>query len=95
MSEITPILGIIIGFAGLFGWTRQALSLRLEKLEAQMAQFPSRSELRVLVDDKLAPQKVENATLARRLDELQDQAAALDEKVDRLLEICVKLSHEK
>jgi predicted nuclease with TOPRIM domain len=81
--------------AGLVAWLYRLLHKRMDQMEIDVLKRPDRSEIRTLMSDKLAPIQVEYHSLNNRLDTLSKDNSRLNDKVDRLLEICTKLAHER
>lgn len=92
---ILALLAAFSAIVGLFGWSYKSLRARMYEMEIEVLKRPERSEIRTLMTDKLEPLQVEYRALTNRLDELKRENHKLNDKVDRLLEICTKLAHDK
>lgn len=93
--ELGLLISGILGLVGLFGWSHKTMRERINSLQAQANQRISEPEVRLLIDDKLAPHRVEYIALSQRLGELRDFYRDLDHKLDLVLEICSKIKHDR
>lgn len=78
--------------AGLVAWLYRLLHKRMDQMEIDVLKRPDRSEIRTLMSDKLAPLQVEYINLSNRMEDLRRENHKINDKVDRLLEICGKLA---
>lgn len=94
-NSIEALFGLAAAFVGLFGWSHNGLTKRLTKVEDEIADKPDISEIRLLVEDKLAPQKLELHLMHSSIDDLRASYRALDKKLDKVLDICTRIQNGK
>lgn len=78
-----------LGFCGvllsLFGWSHNNLSKRLDKLAIDLQARKTDADIRVLINDKIEPYRVELKNLSKQLDIISHQYADLDRKIDSVI----------
>lgn len=89
------IIAAVTGLMGLFGWSHKGLRQRMDHMEMQNHKKPSFSDVRMIMADKIAPLQTEYQSLSRRIDDLRMENNKLNDKIDKLLVICTKLTHDK
>lgn len=94
--ELKGLELILLGAISAIGaWFYKLLYKRIDEMEIDIAKRPDRSEIRMLLSDKLAPLQVEYHALSNRLEDLKQENHKINNKVDRLLEICSKLENAR
>ena len=94
-SAIMYIMCLVGAFVGLFGWSHTLLRKRMDRMELKLHDKLTEHEARLLVDDKLAPQRVETYAIRERLGELYTNYKELNSKMDAVLNICRSLNGKK
>ncbi len=90
METLLPLLALALGLVGLFGWSHRNLTRKIDELERLLLRAPQEAEVRRLIDDKLAPFKVETIASMRRIDEMYNSITAMYAKLDYLVEQVAK-----
>lgn len=78
--ELGVILGVVGLLMGTFGWSHASLRKQDRVIEHELALRPTKEEIRQLIRDLSAPQRIEFEVLTRRIDKLEA-------KIDRLLDV--------
>lgn len=84
---LVALIGIVVSLAG---WVIKGMKSRIDRMEDAILKKVEEREVRMLISDKLEPHRVEFHSLSRRMDEIREFYKELDNKVDRLLELCKK-----
>lgn len=92
---IIGAISALVGLLGIFGWSHKSLRQRMDRMELEGHSKPSFSNVRMVMADKLAPLQSEYNSLTTRIEDLKLENHKLNDKVDRLLVICTKLSYAK
>jgi hypothetical protein len=92
--ELESALAIVLTAIGLFGWSHSALKRRMDVIEMQLNRKLEMDDVRLTIEDKLAPYKVEYESLSRRLDEIREDQQQLNKNVEHLIRMCAKLTRE-
>ena len=83
LKEIGILVSAVLGFLGLFGWSHKRLGQRIEELEKHSRIVLTEDKIRQIIDDKMAPIKVEYRSLSGRLDEIRAMIIRLETKIDK------------
>ena len=92
---VISFIAAITALLGIFGWSHKSLRQRITDMEMQSLKNPTFSDVRLIMSDKIAPIQVEYNSIIKTMDELKSENHKLNDKMDRLLVICTKLTHEK
>lgn len=77
--------GIFAVILSCFGWSHSNLSKRLDKLSIDMQARKTDADIRVLLNDKIEPYKIQLQALGKQLDLIAHQYNELDKKLDTVL----------
>lgn len=85
LQELIIIILTVLG--GLGGLLYRSLAKRLDALESHIHDCLHPTTARQMMDDKIAPYKVEVLSILRELADLKTDQLILQKKVDKLLEL--------
>lgn len=83
---VSIIIAVSSGLLGLFAWSHSSLSKRLDKLSIDLQERRTDADIRILIQDKIEPYKVELQNLSKQLDLISHQYRELDKKLDSVLD---------
>ena len=92
LSTVLYAASGIVGLLTLFGFSYNSVRQDMDAMKLQLHNYLTTDEVRIMIDDKIAPTQVGVIELSRRLDELRDSQLALTQKLDRVLDICNELN---
>lgn len=87
LYTITGIMGCVLG---IFAWSHNSLSNRLDKLALDLQERKTDADIRILINDKIEPYRVELKNLSKQLDLISHQYSELDRKLDSVLDFIRK-----
>jgi hypothetical protein len=87
MSLDIILTGLFTTLLGIVGWLLRSLFTRVSVLEEKITMKISEERTRLLIQDQMAPVRVEYRDVSRRLDELKEDNQNLNNKIDKLIEI--------
>lgn len=79
---ISGVCGILMA---LFGWSYNTLAKRVDKLALDVQARKTDADIRILINDKLEPFKIQLETLSKQLGMMERQYNDLDHKIDMIL----------
>lgn len=92
VSNIYMFVGVLVGIISLFGYSHSSLSKRLDKLAIDLQERKTDADIRVLIQDKIEPYRVELKNLSKQLDIISHQYQELDRKLDTVISTLSKNS---
>ena len=86
--------GVISILLVLGGKLHYNLTRRIEVMDQHLSKTLTSDQVRLIIEDKMAPQTVEAKALAQRIDELRISYRDLSTKIDKILAICSRLDND-
>ncbi len=92
VSNVYMFIAALAGIISLFGYSHANLSKRLDKLAIDMQARKTDADLRILLDDKIQPYKMEVKWLTQQIEVINRQYSDLDKKLDSIQHLLTTLS---
>ena len=92
-AGLFQIITALVLLVGLFGWSHNALRTQTDKLQQELDTKFNETQLRLFLQDKLEPFRVELNSIDKQLNAMDQQYNLINAKLDQLYLLICK--HEK